>query len=62
MSDTICRRTQLKATAYDSDKIYLEWTRVPGANTYKLFWDEGIKGGQMIQVSLDSEKELKHTI
>ena len=62
MSDTICRRTQLKATAYDSDKIYLEWTPVPGAQSYTLFWDAGIKGGEMVEVGLASTQELKHTI
>jgi len=54
MSDTICRRTQLKATAYDSDKIYLEWTQVPGSKRYSLFWDAGIKGGEMVEVALAS--------
>lgn len=62
MSDTICRRTMLKATAYDSDKIYLEWTAVPGAKTYALFWDAGISGGNMAEVALASSNELKHTI
>lgn len=62
MSDTICRRAQLKATAYDSDKIYLEWTAVPAAKTYALFWDQGIAGGSMTEVALASTNELKHTI
>lgn len=54
MSDTICRRTQLKATAYDSDKIYLEWTEVPGAKSYTLYWDAGIKGANMVELGLSS--------
>ena len=62
MTDTICSRSQLKATAYDSDKIYLEWTAVQGAKSYKLFWDAGIKGGNMVELPIASDQELKHTV
>lgn len=62
MEDTLCRRTTLKATAYDSDKIYLEWARVPSSVRYSLFWDKGIKNGKMVPVPLPTDQELKYIV
>jgi len=66
MEDTLCRRTTLKATAYDSDKIYLEWAPVAKQSQsqvrYSLFWDAGIKDGQMVPVTLPNDQQLKYTV
>ena len=52
MLPTSCGPISMKPATFTQNEVSLQWVPLNGAEGYDLFWDEGVPGGDLVQIDI----------